>query len=234
MNVMAINGSPRGKAGNTAVMIEALLGGFRAGGDRVVSVELADRDIRQCRGCSSCWTRGACVQDDDMHGVLEEMHGVDFFIFGSPVYFSNVSGTLKTFFDRLTAAGGDPHAKPGAGAAPADPQGPRWIMVSNCGFPVSSQFDVVSLWIHNVAAMSRAELAGEFYAAGGRALSAPGADQAAARLRYLDFLWECGACYSSRGTLSRKLAEQMSNRQPFPAAGGASGAGRAAADGPAT
>jgi multimeric flavodoxin WrbA len=203
-------------------MIDALLDGLRSGGSDITRLDLVERDIRQCRGCHRCWavTPGTCVQDDDMRGVIGAMRGADFFIFGSPVYFSNVSGTLKTFFDRLTAAGGDPHTKPAQGEEPAGaaavpeaaaaretpPPPPRYVMMANCGFPDPRQFDVVSLWIHRVAAMSGAELAGEFYLTGGKAVSAPGPGQTPLRARYLDTLRACGACYAAHGKLNADLA----------------------------
>ncbi len=214
MTVVAINGSPHGKAGNTAVMIDALLEGFRSKGDSTTTVELAGLRIGQCRGCHACWftTPGTCAQDDDMRGVVEVMRDAEVFIFGSPIYLGNVSGTLKTFFDRLTAAGGDPHTDDHR-APPAR----RSIMVANCGFPDRSQFDVVSLWITRVAAMLRAQLVGEFYVTGGKFLSSPTPEQVSARQRYIEYLRECGACYSTAGTLSPELAAGTGCRQVLPA-----------------
>lgn len=208
MRMVAINGSPHGKRGATGAMLSALMDGFQSNGGRGASIELAEKEIRQCRGCYACWSKtpGICAQDDDMRGIIEAMKGANLLIFGSPLYFNNVSGTLKTFFDRLTAAGGDPHAaQAGDPAAP----NPGYIMVSNCGFPTRSQFYIVSLWINRVAQMSRARLVGEHYVAGGRALTAPAAQQAPARDRYLGYLRACGASYAATGALNEELAASV-------------------------
>jgi len=208
MNVLAINGSPHGKSGNTAVMIESMLEGFREGGAKTESVELADMDIAQCQACHSCWFKhpGRCVLDDDMAPIIEKMRGADILLFGSHVHFCNISGLLKTFFDRMTSAGGNPHE---AQSKKENRSAPGYIMVANCGFPIRNQFDVISLWIRNVAQMSGANLLGEFYAAGGKVLSAPSPEQIPARDRYQDYLKECATSMAGNGILDANLTASI-------------------------
>jgi len=105
MKIVSINGSPKGKTSNTNVMIEALLKGFQSSDSEIHEILLSEKDIRYCKGCYSCWTKtpGRCIIDDDMKGLIEIMQGTDVFIIGTPLYFNNVSGTLKVFIDRLTA-----------------------------------------------------------------------------------------------------------------------------------
>ena len=63
MRIVAFNGSPRGAAGNTHVMVENFLSGAEAAGAETESIILADKKIGHCRGCFACWlkTPGKCI-----------------------------------------------------------------------------------------------------------------------------------------------------------------------------
>jgi FMN-dependent NADH-azoreductase len=191
MKVVSLNGSPKGIHSGTHVMMDALLKGLQSPDSEIFNVFLSDQNIHYCAGCYSCWfkTPGQCVIDDDMKELIELMADTDILMLGSPLFFSNISGTLKVFVDRLTAAGGDPRKK---AEARVSGDHPRLIMVSNCGFPDRSQFEVVSLWINNVARMMGAPLIGEFYATNGRVLTQPADHQRKSRSRYLEFMENCG------------------------------------------
>ena len=82
MRIVAINGSPRGRASNTSVVVSALLKGAEKSGAETKQVFLAEKDIRYCRGCHSCWkeTLGKCVIQDDMAGVLSLVAGASIFV----------------------------------------------------------------------------------------------------------------------------------------------------------
>ena len=151
MKIVALNGSPRGMRSGTAVMIEALLEGLSSQGNTTKHIQLSDMTIAHCSGCYTCWSKtpGMCIHEDDMKGIVSQIKDASVLIFGSPLYFNNVSGTLKDFFDRLTASAGDPRNTPDRGQG----VGPGYIMVSNCGYPYRSQFDVISLWINRIGAL---------------------------------------------------------------------------------
>lgn len=179
MKIVAINSSPRGRASNTNVMVEAFLKGARMAKAETVSIFLSEKEIKHCKGCHACWTRGPgqCVTDDDMPGVLLQMAGADIIVFASPVYFGNISGMLKVFMDRMTMIG-SPHSQKSSGekrqeSEPKEAQAPGLIMMANCGFPDVSEFDVVSLWIKKVCRKVHMDLAAEIYAAQGKFLSSP-------------------------------------------------------------
>ena len=63
-----------------------------------------DITIENCRGCLNCFINGICPLDkkDNFCKIKEKIKESDFIILGSPVYFHNVSGWMKTFIDRLT------------------------------------------------------------------------------------------------------------------------------------
>jgi multimeric flavodoxin WrbA len=191
MRIVSFNGSPKGKNSNTNVMIETLIKGMTSNESEIINIYLADKNIQYCRGCYSCWSKtpGKCVINDDMKEMIELMQNTDLFIFGTPLYFNNISGTLKVFFDRLTAAGGNPHKKT---SQQNEKVVPHLIMVSNCGFPYRTQFDIISLWIRNVSQLMQLKLIGEFYTTNGKVLTQPTNEQELSRKNYLEYLEECG------------------------------------------
>jgi multimeric flavodoxin WrbA len=184
-------------------MLEALLSGMT--GAAITRITLAEKKLGYCTGCYSCWntTPGKCIQEDDMAGILAAMQDADLLVFGSPLYFGHVSGLFKLFFDRLTAAGGDPHA---ARKAPGET---RCVMVANCGYPIRSQFSLLSAWIHHVSGLMQIPLLAEFYTTNGKILTAPEEGQRPARERYLAYLTECGRHILQNGSLPDNLREQL-------------------------
>lgn len=198
MKIAAINGSPRGEVSNTAVMLSALLEGFRDHGAEIVTITLGKKNIGQCRGCYSCWqaSPGECIQQDDMASVISALKGAEVIILGTPLYFNNLSGTIKTFIDRLTAAGGDPH---NAGDMATHT---RYIMVSNCGFPSREQFSVLSVWIRHFCQLTQGSLLAEFYTPQGRLLTSGEKTCREATENYLRYLRGCGEELARDGKLS--------------------------------
>jgi hypothetical protein len=140
MKLVAINGSPRGKSSNTEVMLDSFLDGAREAGAETVEIILAEKKIEPCRGCYSCWTSspGRCTIRDDCAGALSALQGADVIALATPLYFNNISGTLKAFVDRFTSIS-NPHAEKAASQRirPVPPS--RLVMISNCGFPERSR-----------------------------------------------------------------------------------------------
>lgn len=205
MIVTAVNGSPKGEKSNTAVMLCALLEGFGENGDTLKKINLSEYDIAYCKGCYSCWFEnpGVCIQKDDMAELINEIDGSDIIILGTPLYFNNISGTMKVFIDRLTAAGGDPHKK-----EIKTKTNPEYIIVSNCGFPVVQQFEVISLWMKHFCQLLQANLLAEFYTTNGKVLTMGTEDQKKSRENYLHYLRECGCEISKNRYLNDGLRNQ--------------------------
>ncbi len=100
-------GSPLRQRSNTYTLTKMMLDKL-VEMDETIEYELltaGDVNIRHCKGCWSCMTRGRCPQDkkDDMGLLKQKMIKADFIILGSPVYTMQVSGQMKTFLDRLAA-----------------------------------------------------------------------------------------------------------------------------------
>ena len=105
MKVIAILGS-RNPKGRTAQAVEALIEGLRAGGAETETVFLPELKIERCRQCDDegwglCIRKGECVIKDDFPKVVESMRACDGAVFGTPVYFGDLSESMRAFLDRL-------------------------------------------------------------------------------------------------------------------------------------
>jgi multimeric flavodoxin WrbA len=105
MKIMAVNGSPR-KTWNTAtLLIKALEGAASQGADTEL-IHLYDLQFTGCTSCFACKTRdgksyGRCAVKDGLAPILKKVETVDGLILGSPIYFGNVSGEMRSFLERL-------------------------------------------------------------------------------------------------------------------------------------
>lgn len=100
VKVLAVNGSHR-RGKNTAEMLKAVLEGASELGAETELLELMDYQIKECIACNKCLFKAECtIQDDDMAQLSVKLQAADGIVFGSPVYFANVTGRLKDFIDR--------------------------------------------------------------------------------------------------------------------------------------
>jgi multimeric flavodoxin WrbA len=103
MKVIAILGSPRPN-GNSAVLAREVLARLMAAGAQVQVQELNRLTFKGCQGCGACKTTSeACVIEDDFTPLYEAVREADVLLLASPVYFGDLSGQLKCFFDRFYA-----------------------------------------------------------------------------------------------------------------------------------
>ena len=99
MNIIAICGSPRN--GNTEFTLKRILTKAGELGASAELVLLREKRIEFCDGCLSCDSSEKCKIRDDMQVIYPKLESADLIIFGSPNYFSNMSGMMKNFVDRL-------------------------------------------------------------------------------------------------------------------------------------
>jgi multimeric flavodoxin WrbA len=105
MKVLAINGSAR-KNGNSATMLKNAINGAKEAGAETKLVNLYALNYKGCTGCVKCKLLGGksfghCAQRDDLTPVLEESIGSDVLLLASPIYFNDVTGTLRSFLERF-------------------------------------------------------------------------------------------------------------------------------------
>ena len=99
MNIIAICGSPRN--GNTEFTLKRILAKAGELGASTELVLLREKRIEFCDGCLSCESSFNCKIRDDMQVIYPKLESADLIIFGSPNYFSNMSGMMKNFVDRM-------------------------------------------------------------------------------------------------------------------------------------
>ena len=102
MKVVAFNGSAR-KDGNTAILINYVLGALQKEGIETEVFDLAGKKIRGCRACDQCsenLDRRCAVRNDVLNECIEKMLEADGIILGSPTYFADVSTEMKALIDR--------------------------------------------------------------------------------------------------------------------------------------
>ena len=104
MKVLGLSLSPR-KDGNTVILLNEALNGARQEGAETELYYIAGKDIQPCDGCWGCRKNGECHIKDDMQEVYTKLLEADGIIFGTPVYFYNMTGQGKTVIDRTIALG---------------------------------------------------------------------------------------------------------------------------------
>lgn len=141
MNILLINGSPKGKKSNTYKLSSSFVDGLKESYSEFSFEELDVNklDINFCLGCFCCWnkTPGKCVLNDDMQKVIESLLWADITIWSFPLYYFSVPSKLKTLIDRQL-----PMVQPfmvqdsESGNHPTrfDMSNKKNVLISTCGF----------------------------------------------------------------------------------------------------
>ncbi len=104
MKVLVISGS-RNREGQTARAINALCKGITDGGGDSEVIFLTELELERCRQCDAdgwglCRKEGRCIIEDDFAPTTEKMDGADVVVFANPVYFGDLSESMRGFLDR--------------------------------------------------------------------------------------------------------------------------------------
>lgn len=110
MKVLLVNGSPH-QNGCTYTALSEAASALNAEGIETEYYWIGNKPIGGCIGCYACAEKKACVFDDKVNEFTSIAADYDGFIFGSPVFFAGMNGTLKSFMDRVffSASAQDPH-----------------------------------------------------------------------------------------------------------------------------
>ena len=98
-NVTIISSSMRN--GNSDRLCDEFQKGLIENNNEVKRINLRDKNIGFCKGCSLCQETGECYLNDDMKDIIKIIKNTDVLVLATPIYFGEISGQLKTFFDRL-------------------------------------------------------------------------------------------------------------------------------------
>lgn len=148
MNILIINGSPKGERSNSLRLTQAFVKGLKEKySEQGVEVKIEQLDICKmqigsCKGCFVCWktTPGQCCIKDDMPKVIEKEVWADLIIYSFPLYYFNVPGSLKNMIDRqlpmILPFMSEREDGVGSGSHDTryDMSGKKYVLISTCGF----------------------------------------------------------------------------------------------------
>ena len=105
MNALIISGS-RDPNGRTAQAAAALAEGMEAEQAVCETVFLPTLELEHCRQCDDdgwgqCRAEGTCVIEDDFAQTVAAIRAADIVAFATPVYYGDLSESLRAFLDRL-------------------------------------------------------------------------------------------------------------------------------------
>lgn len=182
MKTILICGS-RNPKGQTAQAADAVLKGLAKAGASAEQVFLPALKIERCRQCDDngwglCRKKGRCVIDDDLAGLVNKIRQAEAVVFATPVYYSDLSESLRAFTDRLRrictheAGRASIKGKPAIGICVAGGGGggapvccvSLGNVLATCGFDV---VDMIPVRRQNLQAkLPKLELTGEWLASG--------------------------------------------------------------------
>ncbi|WP_025692241.1 flavodoxin family protein [Paenibacillus zanthoxyli] len=102
MKVVAFNGSPT-KAGNTYHAIKIVTDELEKEGIETEIIHVGNKPVRGCIACKKCIknkNEKCIIPTDPVNEWIEKMKEADGIILGSPVHYSAIAGTMKSFLDR--------------------------------------------------------------------------------------------------------------------------------------
>jgi multimeric flavodoxin WrbA len=100
-NILVLTGSPR-KGGNTDKLADAFIAGARQAGHTTVTFATADKHIKGCIDCQTCFSKGsACSVPDDFANLAPLLEQADIVVFATPLYWFTFSVQLKAAIDKF-------------------------------------------------------------------------------------------------------------------------------------
>lgn len=105
MQVLVLSGS-RNRQGKTAQAINAILKGVDKAGGNSESIFLTELALEKCRQCNDdgwgdCRSKGRCIIEDDFASIVEKIETADVLVFATPVYYGDLSESMRGFLDRF-------------------------------------------------------------------------------------------------------------------------------------
>jgi multimeric flavodoxin WrbA len=103
MKILLISASPHKQKSSTFQLAKEVLRGAAGRDIETETIHLSDYRIGSCRGCDQCHRKNMdCPIKDDAPLLGRKILEADGIILASPNYINQVTGSMKTLFDRLT------------------------------------------------------------------------------------------------------------------------------------
>jgi len=105
MKTLILSGS-RNREGQTAKAVKAIQKGLTDGKGKSEVIFLTELKLERCRQCDPdgwglCRKEGRCVIEDDFASVVDKVKAADVLVFANPVYFGDLSESMRCFLDRF-------------------------------------------------------------------------------------------------------------------------------------
>lgn len=102
MKIIAIDGSPHGEQGNTALLLERFVSGAIESGAEVERVTARTLHVEPCCSRMVCWykTPGFCIHHDDMTDLVDRMAAADVWVLSTPVHLGGMTGLTTRLIER--------------------------------------------------------------------------------------------------------------------------------------
>jgi multimeric flavodoxin WrbA len=210
MEVLILNGSPRGSRSVTGKLLESLTTGLTEGGASVTLFSVAQMKIAPCNACLSCMHRtpGVCAQKDDMEPVYERLKVSDLLVIGTPVYTDNMTAQMKIVMDRFICAMQPFLIRDQKGRV----RHPFWwrlpgkfLLVSTSGFPEKKTFEPLIATFRAQAANAGSEPLGEICVPGSIALQM----EPSKMVHHLERLFQMGKIIAETGNIDRTILDDL-------------------------
>jgi multimeric flavodoxin WrbA/putative sterol carrier protein len=142
MNILVLNGSPKGEKSNTSKLANAFINGIKTSGNHSIEkITVTEKNVQPCRGCFCCWekTPGKCVIADDMSGILTQYNNAELIIWSFPLYVYGMPAKIQGLLERLVMLNNLPDIviKEDGSARHLkrnESQNQRHVLISTCGF----------------------------------------------------------------------------------------------------
>lgn len=100
-NILVLTGSPR-QGGNSDQLADAFIRGIQQAGHTSVKFSTADKHIKGCIDCKTCFSRGsACSIPDDFALLAPLVEQADMVVFATPLYWFTFPAQLKAAMDKF-------------------------------------------------------------------------------------------------------------------------------------
>lgn len=105
MKSLVILGSrnPEGQTASAAQSLFEVLKSQNFSGEEIYLPQIKIERCRQCEnsGWGICRTEGECIIEDDFASLVDKVRVADVIVFATPVYFGDLSESIRAFLDRL-------------------------------------------------------------------------------------------------------------------------------------
>lgn len=99
--ILVLTGSPRIN-GNSDRMAEAFIKGVKASGNEVLRFDTGNKNIKGCRACNTCFSKGkACSFHDDFDDLAPLYEQADALVIVTPLYYYSFPSELKAALDKM-------------------------------------------------------------------------------------------------------------------------------------